>query len=34
MQNGEKEMIINISHLPAGVYFLRVGDEMVKVIKN
>ena len=25
---------IDISHLPAGIYFLRVGEETVKVIKN
>jgi len=33
-QNGEKEMVMDISHLPVGVYFLRVGGETVKVIKN
>ena len=25
---------INIAHLPAGIYLLKVGNEMVKVIKN
>jgi len=25
---------IDISHLPAGVYFLRIGNETVKVVKN
>ena len=26
--------LINISHLPAGIYFLRVNEQTVKVIKN
>jgi hypothetical protein len=25
---------LDISHLPAGVYFLRAGTETVKVVKN
>ena len=33
-QNGEKEMGMDISHLPAGVYFLRIGGETVKVVKQ
>ena len=34
MQNGEKEMIINISHLPSGIYFVRVSTELGEVIKK
>ena len=28
------EIVLDISDLPAGVYFLRVGNEMVKVVKK
>ena len=28
------ETTIDISHLPTGIYFLKIGDEMVKVVKN
>jgi hypothetical protein len=32
MENGE--YLINISHLPAGIYFLRINEQTVKIIKN
>ena len=31
---GQSEIVINISHLPAGVYFLRVNEVMMKVVKK
>ena len=31
---GKSEITINISHLPAGIYFLKVGNETVKVVKQ
>ena len=30
----EKEAVINISHLPSGVYFLRIDGQIVKVVKQ
>ena len=30
----DAEMVINIAHLPAGIYFLRVAEQTLKVIKN
>ena len=32
--NGNDEIVLDISELPSGVYFLRVGKEMVKVVKK
>ena len=34
LERAEGEVIIDISHLPAGVYFLRVDGQTVKVVKN
>ena len=31
---GKSEIEINISHLPAGIYFVKVGNETVKVVKK
>ena len=33
-QKAEGEMVINISNLAAGIYFLKIDGQMVKVIKN
>ena len=33
-RKGEGEIVLNISHLPAGIYFLRIDGQTVKVIKN
>jgi fibronectin type 3 domain-containing protein len=33
-QQADGEIVIDISHLPAGVYFMRVGMETVKVVKQ
>ena len=32
-QKGEGEVVLNISHLPAGVYFLKVGNGVKRVVK-
>jgi len=32
--NRKSEIVLDISDLPAGVYFVRVGNEMVKVVKK
>jgi len=32
--NLNDEIVLDISVLPAGIYFLRVGNEMVKVVKK
>jgi len=34
MQNAEEEMVINISHLQAGIYFLKIDNQTIKIIKN
>jgi hypothetical protein len=34
MQKADGKTIIDISHLPVGVYFLRIGTETVKVVKQ
>ena len=31
---GQSEIVINVSHLPVGVYFLRIDGKTYKVIKN
>jgi len=31
---GQSEIVLDISDLPNGVYFLRVGNETVKVVKK
>ena len=31
---GKSEIEINIAHLPAGIYFLKVGNETVKIVKQ
>jgi len=32
--NKNDEIVLDISHLPAGIYFLRVGNETVKIVKK
>ena len=32
--DGLGEVVIDISHLPDGVYFLKIGNEMVRVVKQ
>jgi len=34
MQNAEEEMVIDISHLQAGIYFLKIDNQTIKIIKN
>ena len=31
---GGGETVIDISHLPAGMYFLKTGNKVVKVVKR
>ena len=34
MRHETGEIVINIFHLPAGIYFLRIGNETAKVVKQ
>jgi hypothetical protein len=34
MQNAKDEVVMDISHLPNGIYFLRVEGKTVKIVKN
>jgi hypothetical protein len=31
---GKSEIVLDVSHLPSGIYFLRVGDKMAKFVKQ